>query len=746
MSNHARWHSRTSFLTTTLMILVALGAPFYVAGGMLEHGALFLPLSIALIWIVGTPLVRLSLATGQSEQELPSGDAALAMQWLLRLCLVAGLMYMAAQAAGWFLVAAEGRMEGLAPRLRTEELSQVTAGWHGIGGLGANELVTGAELTAILMLVMVFVGLKRRLAALSWLGTPMIMLFCVLLLLAIGAAFWLDGPSGLAALAAPVRLSALGDARMWSDAAALALLAVGAQSGVISAAGKGLPARAEIGREARILLCGTAFFTALTGMAALMLLCAVCMEQGVIPQPGHAYPGILALDLVPTLAELPGLREKLFAGWPPQFVPSPVRITLVWCVMVVIACCFGAACLLLGGNWKPAYGRSRHFWLGVGGALISIGGLAASYLRGVSEWWWPLIGVLPALLSLMRLAVAKRSGGGIRVSSIAFESSGPRMQQWHFWYALNFVRPALVAVVAVAAVTHREHGLALGGLAVGFGLMWAGSLTPPPRDRRTQRLAPVAAAAAVLLMLGGTVLAQAQEVKPPTPVEQLSPLDRRFEQLMGQPAAAERALLRAEIVADLIDARPRPGSRPDLVLWHERIKQRLSAREDPKAEEIARRLAGAQLADGIAVLTLADSSVEALQLEYSAMIPQTSQAQQLIEIMVNGQPRDMGIFMERLRAIHTRLGGPRLNALIDAPDASAPHLIAALVDDMRTTWGAHAPEARRIRVALTHTLLQGRTLLRPEPAMGVTTVITLVLCAIMLALSLLMGLGTVRQE
>ena len=108
--NRIRWHGRVGFLATTLAVLVCLGAPAMGAKGMLQHGALFLPALLGLIFLFGAPLIRLALATGQLNIHTPGEEALKPVQGVVRFAFVGILLIIATHAATWMMASLMGEV------------------------------------------------------------------------------------------------------------------------------------------------------------------------------------------------------------------------------------------------------------------------------------------------------------------------------------------------------------------------------------------------------------------------------------------------------------------------------------------------------------------------------------------------------------------------------------------------------------------------------------------------------------
>jgi hypothetical protein len=201
---------------------------------LLTHGALYLPETLLLLYVLGTPLTRVALAAGQLDLPLAARDAVTTVQYLLRLVLAGAMFYTAIRAAGWIFSV---RMMEHAPNVldyQSVELTAAASQWH---GLFTNSFFAGAACVLGFSLILALAARKARLTGMAWLAGPLLGLFLVLFLLGVFVAYSMPGAGALAAVSAPLRPMALLAPDFWVDAGRIALLLLGAQSGVLVAAG-----------------------------------------------------------------------------------------------------------------------------------------------------------------------------------------------------------------------------------------------------------------------------------------------------------------------------------------------------------------------------------------------------------------------------------------------------------------------------------------------------------------------------
>lgn len=722
LTGHSRWRSRAAFLSTSLMVLITVGGPFYMTQGLLTHGALFLPVTLFLLYVLGTPLTRVALAAGQLDLPLASRDAVTTVQYLLRLILAGVMFFTASRAAGWIFSI---RILERAPNsldYQSIELTSAAAQWH---GALTNAFFAGAVCVLGFAVVLALTARKARLTGLAWLSGPLLGVFVGLFLLGVFVAYSLPGAGALAAVSAPFRLDAAFGTEFWVDAGRVALLSLGAQSGVLVAAGGGLPARAEVGREARVLVCGLGLVLVIAALAGLLLLCGLCVEQGLVPQALHAQPDLLVLDLVPALG------ERLFVSWPQEWRPSPQRITAAWCFFVALCGSFGATGLLICKSPLPEDWRSSTARLGVLAALCVAGAVGLTAWQG-GDPMPALLASLPALLGWMRLTLARRAGVGLRVAKAAFEARSPWLERMHFRLAFLVARPLLLLLVVATALTQRESGFVLAGVALCFGLMWLGSLRAEPIRKTTMRLPKVAA---LCIALSGALLAAAVA---------RDDLTARHSALLSEENAVARARIRQSFEREYFTEIARG---PRAAIAFDAARQRDQLRR--LHEQIAARPSGTpvgQLQDGLATLLLVDDSMEAQQLEHSLLVPSTRDAQQLLGLTEGSNVRDLRRMRELMGSISQRLQRPRVRAALEGNSSDSAHWLAPLAADMRDSWGTAGPEARIIRRELVGAITRERSLLFPEAGAGATYLACFAASAAMLALSLLLARGTARPQ
>lgn len=718
---NARWHGRTGFLATTLFALLVLGAPLLVTRGMLEHGTLFLPITLALFVLFGGPLTRLSLATGQLDHQVQGRPAIQGVQTLLRVTAAILIGVLGARAAGWliadlWLPLPEGTLD-----YQQRELTVDSTVWH---TAGSQPLWVGAAAVLVLALLFWALSRRRRLAGMSWLDPWLLGLFLVLVMLAVLVGYSLPGAGAFAVLAAPVRVAALYDLSLWGDAAAVAMLAGGAQTGVLVAAGRGLPQRARIGRESRILVAGAALLLASTGMAGLLLLSAACLRLGIVPQAEHAQPGVMLLEVVPMLG------AELFSSWPESLRPATSQVRLGWCFFVAICAAAGAATLLASHPLLPREPRSRSAMFGYAAVVICVLAVGASMYLGVEDAYAPLLTVMPALLAVIRLTMARRAGGGMRVVSAAFASTRPWMERWLLMLAFRIARPLLLLAVLAVALSRREYSLVLAGFALAFALMWVGSLQIRRRSAETGMLravAPVSAMAALCVLL--PVLAAAADAdRLATLVSQvLTSSDRQQRMSARRDFERELALLRLR------------GEHVDSAPLHDMVLAALP-RESGAAE------ASHRARDAAACVLLADPESDSAMLLERQVLTSDGVAPftRLDEAISEHAAGDHRSLREACTRIQAQLQGPALQAVLAGPEAPTSHYEIALVKDLRHAYGTGGLAGRELRRYLVQRAVGGRSLLRPDALPGLTWMVCFLLTAGFLALALLLGVDRKR--
>ena len=717
---HARWHTRGGFLLTTLLVLLAMGGPFLATRGMLAHGALFLPAAAGMVYLFGGPIVRLALAAGRLDHRFSGRESVQSVQTLIRLVLTCVLLVLGARAFGWLFSETSFGMPAGTLSYQARELTVASSAWHTAATPAA---WWGMGTVVFISLILLLFARRKRLAGLSWIAGWLLFIVIVLMLLGLVVGYSMQGAGALAALAAPVRFESLWTFGFWGDAAAVAMLALGAQTGVITAAGRGLPKRAAVGRESRILVAGVTFLLVVGALAGLLLLSAVCHRQGVVPEPEHAAPGVMVLEVIPALG------VDLFQGWPQNLRPNGRQVTLAWCFIVALSCSLGAAAVLGSQRLLPRDWRGRSALFGYAAAFVCFAALIASLMRGTDDSYLPVLTVMPALLAVIQVTMARRAGTGLRVVSVAFHSSRPWLERMYLTVAFRVVRPLLLLAVLAVALSRREYGIMLGGFAVAFALIWFGSLRTRPRSRETGLLRAVA----VAVILAAPVALMAVE-------PQLSPLEAAFDKVVASTDAAQRRAARAEF---------------------EELAARLAAEGEDTTEHVnsfrARALEMADPAnqlvqldaarDAAACVFLVDPThedsmrLERLLLERDGLSP----FPRLDEAFADYDAGESEPLLNRLRVINTSIGGARLTPLLAAPDNRGDTGFMIALADLRQTYGTAAPRTRDLRRYLVHRSTSERSLLRPDPAPGLTYLLCLLLAAGVLALSLMLGMG-VRRE
>jgi hypothetical protein len=698
---HARWHSRGGFLLTTLLVLLVMGAPFLVTRGLLTHGALFLPACACLVMLFGGPLIRLGLAGGRLDQSAPGRESVQAVQALIRVVLAGVLLVLGARAAGWiFAEAAFGIPPGTLD-YQARELTASSTAWHDATlPFAWWGIVSVAAVSFILLLF----ARRKRLAGLSWIAGWLLAVIVVLMLLGLLVGYSMQGAGALAAMAAPVKLNALWSLAFWGDAAAVAMLAVGAQTGITNAAGHGLPKRAAIGREARILVAGVTFVLVLTGLVGLLLLSAVCYRQGIMPEPEHAAPGVMIMEVIPALG------ADLFQGWSENLRPTGRQVTLGWCFIIALACCVGVAAMLGAQRLFPRDWRSPAARFGFAAAAVCLAALVASLVLGTSDAYLPLLTVMPALLAVILVTIARRSGTGMRVVSVAFESSRPWLERLYLTLTFRVVRPLLLLAVVAVALSRSEYNVMLAGFAAAFALVWIGTLHSRQRRGETGMLRVVAAS----VMLAAPIALMAQ-----------APADRVFDTMLDDADPALRGKFEALAAVSMAG-----GETIDATRYREAALLYVASDFDRA------RLAG------FAALLLDPAHEDALRLERELLEHDgVAPFPRLDEAFSDYQAGEPGPLIARLQMIQSRIGGRRLLALLRQEDAPAEELMLALVADLRAAYGSSGLRGRDLRRYLVQRATNGRSLLRPDAGPGVTYLTCMLLAAGLLALALMLGIG-----
>lgn len=711
--SHARWHSRAGFLMTTLLVLLVMGAPFLVTRGVLTHGALFLPAVFALVLLFGGPLIRLALATGRLDHRATGRESLQSVQALIRVVVAIVLLVVGVRAAGWLFAET---MYGLPIGLmdyQSRELTTYSTAWH---GALTPALWWGIGSVGTLAFILMLFARRRRLAGLSWLAAWLLALVVVLMLLSLMIGYSMQGAGALAAMAAPVKLNVLYSLGFWGDATATAMLALGAQTGVITAAGRGMPKRASVGREARILVAGIAFIMVLAGLCGLLLLSAVCYRQGIVPEPEHAAPGVMILDVVPALG------SDLFQGWPDNLRPNTRQVTLAWCFIVALSSALGAAAMLGARRLLPRDWSSSASRFGYLAAGVCVTTLIVSLLLETTDAYLALLTVMPALLAVIRVTMARRAGAGMRVVSVAFESSRSWLERFYLTLAFRIVRPLLLAGVVAVALTRREYSIMLAGFAVAFALMWMGSLYRRVRSVETGLIR----AAVVLILLAPVVLHAGDE--PVTP-EQAA-----FNRIVASRDRAERRDARENLESAVMRARAESRD-VNGAPYREKVSSLIHESGDFATAR------DAAVASFLIEPAHEDSlRIEREILEHDGVAP----FPRLDEAFSDYSAGEHEPLLNQLKLINRRIHSPRLRELgYDRPPA--PELMILLASDLRYAYGSAGPRNRELRRYLVQRATNGRTLLTPDPGPGLTYLLCFVLSAGLVALALMFGIGRPRR-
>lgn len=691
-----RWHSRTGFLATTLLVLVCVGAPFYVTRGLIDHGVLFLPALIALTFLFGAPLMRVALALGQLHQRTGGREALHIMQGVLRVMLAGSALWLGAKAAGWIYAQYFGDIPAHWMLYQGRELTPASSSWH---LLDQESLLVGIASVGLVAAIIGLIAWRRRMASMSWIATPMLVVVILLLLGGVLVGITLPGADALAGLVAPMRPAAVLDITFWGDSASLAMLAIGGQMGVLVAAGRALPRRAQVGREARILVSGVCFFLVISGVAGLLLLCAVCYGQGIAPEAIHAEPTVMLLEVIPALG------VQLFNDWPEHLRPNNVQITMGWCFVLATLCAFACASLLRCRAVIPRSVTSRSAVMGYLGAGALTVAVALAWTEGIGEAWMPLVTVLPALLAVMRLTLVRRAGAGLRVARAAFASDHPRFQTYLMFMTFRVVRPLLLLLVLAVAWSEREHAWVLAGLALTFGLIWAGTLGGTRRPSESRRITQVV-----------TMLALAMVLVACTPVESVT-LDDLTQS--GQATTVDRER------------------------WERQVTAQANLEPVDWAKEFPNGPSGQRDRFRLSCLLYQDSTSIDAQLTERDM--HTSDAIDAVGLDVRIQQGNATAIRNELERTATTLDGKHSEALLATDQREIPFMLVALVRDYRHAYAAAGIVTRNLRRHLLARAVAGRTLLTPSPWTGVVYLGCFLVTSLMLGMSLLMGAGPKRS-
>lgn len=715
--SHARWHSRAGFLLTTMLVLLVMGGPFLATRGLLTHGALFLPACMVLMLLFGGPLIRLALAAGRLDHRARGRESLQGVQALIRLVLAVVLIIVGVRACAWLLSESLfGVREGsLDYQLR--ELTTSSTAWH---NAGATATWWAVGVVCLATLILLLFARRRRLAGLSWLAGWLLVLVIALLMLGLLVGYSLPGAGALAAFAAPVKLQSLWSLGFWGDAAAVAMLTVGAQTGVVTAAGRGLPKRAGVGREARILVAGMSFLLVLSALAGLLLLSAVCHRQGIVPTPEHAAPGVLILDVIPALG------VDLFQGWPENLRPTTRQVTLAWCFMIALACSLGAAAMIGSSRLLPSDYKGRAAQLGYAAAGFCLLALVVSLAMGTGDAYLPLLTVMPALLAVIRVTMARRAGAGMRVVSVAFHSGRPWLERFYLTLAFRVMRPLLFLAVLAVALSRREYNLMLAGFAVAFALVWLGSLMRRQRSSETGMLRATAMASLLLL----PAFLNAAEPEP------LEPLDQAFQNVLDADSTQARKTRWAEFESLVLRTRQRSDQPIDADDFRARTLALIAPDNPAPHYDIAR--------DAAACVFLLDPThedslrLERQLLEYDHVAP----FPRLDEAFTDYQAGEPAALREQLTAIQASIRGEKLAELLgDDHWHSAEDFMVALAVDLRAAYGSTGLRSRELRRYLVQRATSGRSLLRPDAGPGVTYLVCFLIAAGLVAMSLMLGIG-----
>jgi hypothetical protein len=373
----------------------------------------------------------------------------------------------------------------------------------------------------------------------------------------------------------------------------------------------------------------------------------------------------MILDVVPTLG------ADLFQGWPESLRPSGRQVTLAWCFVVALGCSIGAASMLGARRLLPRDWKGAPALFGYAAALVCFVALAVSLARGTGDAYLPLITVMPALLAVTQVTMARRVGPGMRVVSVAFQSSRPWLERLYLTLAFRVVRPLLLLAVLAVALSRREYNVMLAGFALAFALIWFGSWQRRARSRETGMLR---AAALVALLAVPSVLAAAGPA---------SPLEAAFDKVVTTDDASGRRAARNEF--ETLAARQGPEAGADNTVFVPALRKRalalVAAENKHPRYDIAR--------DAAACLFLLDPTgddslkLERQLLDHDGVAP----FPRLDEAFSDYEAGEAAPLLNRLGAIHRHIGGDALTPLLAAPEGRpAAQFMVALAADLRSAW------------------------------------------------------------
>ncbi|MDC1141709.1 hypothetical protein OAU50_01335 [Planctomycetota bacterium] len=712
--NRIRWHGRVGFLATTLSVLVCLGGPVLGTRGMLEHGALFLPVLVGMIYLFGAPLMRLALATGQMNITTPGEEALKPVQGVIRFAFVGVLLLVATHAGTWLLASMADEVPDRVAQMQRVEV----APWNGLWRLDSAWFLPAIGVV-LLMAAMFWATVRRRgLAGLSWLGVPILVFF--LLVVAGGLVMVAGVPrfGALVALAVPVKLDSLFTFSFWGDAGSVALVAVGAQTGVVVAAGRGLPQRAKVGRESRLLVCFMALITVVGTLAALFLICAMDLQLGLAPVPEHAAPHAMLIDLVPAASEF------MVSGMPENIRPSPAVLTRVWCLAVFMVSTFGMLALAVSGGWFPKRKLERPALFGYTAAAVLI---IVLVLNPGSKEVWAMLAVAPALLAVMRMTLARRHGMGMKLAATAFESTKGWLSRFYLFVAFRISRQLLLLMVLAVVFSNRSQGFVYAGLALAFLLMWIGSLQM--RRLESTRITRVIPKVAILLCLGGTVYAT--DLPAPLPFTE-------------QVVKARTDAARKAVVADVISRRVALDSTEKEMLLRQLTELRelvesgqLNESDTVQARQSMRSILWVLQADSPNDVDLLLPEREALEMDQIAPFTRVSEA--LIALDA-GDRKSVERWANKAA---TNWNSARIRNA--GRDETAQEFAFTLTGELQQQYGPWGSGSRQLRLYLLDFAVNGRSLLKPSVGAGLTMILTLLGAAAMLVSSMLLGIRRPRS-
>lgn len=441
---HDHWHSSAGFLLASLGSAIGLGNVWrfsYVAGE--NGGGAFLLVYLALVLLVGVPLLLAEFAIGRGAQR----ESSLAFQaltprspWrhlgLLGVVVASLVLAYYAVIAGWVFKYAALYFSG---HMRDLAAPGHAAAFSGHVASGAEALAWQAA-GLVLTMVVVARGVQRGIERLSLALMPAMAL--LLLVLAVHSASLPGFQRGLAFLFSP-DWSVLRDPRVYLAAIGQAFFSIGLAMGVMVTYGSYLQRSRHLPRSAATIALGDTLFAVIAGLVIFPAvfsfgldpaygtgLAFVALPQVFEQMRGGPYVGaaFFALLSIAALTSMVSLLEVPVAWCTQRLGLSRTRATLA----------VGSGILLLG---VPA-SLGFSFWadvtpLGERSILDSMDFVAADLLL-------PLNGLLLALF----LGWVWPRADSLRASQI-----GPSWLGRCWQFSLRYLAPVLVTVVLLAGLT-----------------------------------------------------------------------------------------------------------------------------------------------------------------------------------------------------------------------------------------------------------------------------------------------------